>query len=154
MHKRFIAVSTAVAALALVLSFSTSSARADSIHSRDLKIDTFTPFANSCDLECVLDSVFTADRDDRSPLFSDKHDDFAGSPQFAWDAWANLLSGPFGFPDGSHRVRRDDRDRGRDGDATAVPEPGSLLLASFGLMGLFLLRKTRHRNPPFPPAAV
>jgi hypothetical protein len=151
MQKRFIAVSTAVVALALVLSFSARGTRADSIHSSDLKFDSFTSAANSCDLECVLNSDFIADRGEILALFSDRHSEFPANAQVAWVDWAGVPGSPFGFPIASHSVRREG-----DGNSgsTAVPEPGSLLLASLGLVGVFLLRKKYRSSSSFPAATL
>jgi hypothetical protein len=146
MQKRFIAVSTAAVALALVFAFSARTARADSIHSHDLKFESFAPLSNSCDLMCVLDSVFVADRGEIAEFFSRADSDRKGR-----EIWAGVPPGSFGFPVASHFYHR-----AGDGNprSSNVPEPSSLLLAAFGLTGIALLRKSRRTRPPFPPAAV
>jgi hypothetical protein len=157
MQKRFIVLSTAVVALAIAFSFSARSARADSIHTLDLKLDSFIPVDGGCDLGCLLKSAAAEDRGETNALLSDKHAEFPAiglTGQIGQTGRldeANSPRGPFGFPVASHIERREG-----DGnpDNTNVPEPGSLLLASFGLTAILLLRKARRRNPPFPPAAV
>jgi PEP-CTERM motif len=151
MQKRFIAVSIAVATFALAFSFSARCARADSIHLQDLKLDSFNSFSGACEFGCVLDSVFAADRGEIAALFSNEHAEFPVIAQVGWGGGGGAPTGPFGFPTASHKIHREGD--GNPGN-NAVPEPGSLLLASFGLMGLLLLRKSRSRNTPFPPTAV
>ena len=152
MQKRFIAVSTAVVALTLVFSFSARSARADSLHSQDLKLDSFAQLANSCDLRCALDSFFAADKEDFVALFSDQHGTDA---QVVWgdqgNDRGNVPRGAFGFPIASHFDHRQGNGNPR---SSTVPEPNSLLLAGLGLTALFLYRKNRRSNSPFPPATV
>ena len=64
---------------------------------------------------------------------------------------------PF-FPVGEHEARRYWRfaheDKPQGNPPAAVPEPNSLLLASFGLAGILLLRKGGFRRPPSPPGAA
>lgn len=152
MQKRFIAVSTVVVALALVLAFSACSARADSIHSQDLKLDSSGRPGDLCGVNCILDSVFFGNEGEILTLLSKGHVEVSKNALTAWEKdLSRHPDGPLGFPIASHFTHREGDGGPR---STPVPEPASWFLAVMGLTGLMLYGKTRRRNPRFPGVAV
>jgi hypothetical protein len=143
----------AVIAIALCTAFAVSPSRADSIHSKDLKADSFAAISNTFGLEGLFGSNdFFGGLESNAGLFGISASRETGPDSF--DVTRNS-GDPFLFPIGEHLVRVADYSRSAtapgsssSSSSSAVPEPSTIPMAALGLLALLPLNKVSRRNRP------